>query len=107
MNEQRIKLLKQYIEKEPDNPFNKYALAMEYYDSLPEESISLLESLLQMHSEYLPTYFKAANLFWELEQMDKADEVFRKGIELANQQQDLKALQELKASYQNFEFERD
>ncbi|WP_420318721.1 tetratricopeptide repeat protein [Ekhidna sp.] len=107
MNSDRITLLKKYMDEEPDNPFNKYALAMEYYDKNPSESLTLLKSLLSDHPYYLPTYFKAAHLFWEAENWDKADEVFQKGIKLAEDQNDQKALQELKAAYLNFEFDRD
>ncbi|WP_425391290.1 tetratricopeptide repeat protein [Ekhidna sp.] len=107
MNSDRISLLKKFISEEPTNPFNKYALAMEYYETQLEESLSLLRSLLADHPDYLPTYFKAAHLLWENENWDEADEVFQTGIKLAEQQEDQKALQELKAAYLNFEFDRD
>ncbi|GAB4232422.1 MAG: hypothetical protein Tsb0034_05200 [Ekhidna sp.] len=107
MNDHRIALLQNYIAEEPDNPFNRYALAMEYYETQPEKSLSLLRSLLADHPEYLPTYFKAAHLLWETESWDEADEVFQKGIKLAKKQKDQKALQELKAAYLNFNFDRD
>lgn len=100
-------MLKQFIQEEPSNPFNKYALAMEYYDTQPTDSLSLLNSLLNDHPDYLPTYFKAAHLLWENGQWSKADEVFQKGIQLADKQQDRKALQELKSAYQNFQFDQD
>ncbi|MEO9485439.1 MAG: tetratricopeptide repeat protein [Ekhidna sp.] len=107
MNSARIQLLEKYIEQEPSDPFNTYALAMEYHDELPEKSIILLNSLLADHPEYLPTYFKAAHLLWEEELWAEADQVFIKGIELAEKQKDQKAAQELKAAYQNFQFDRD
>ena len=44
MNSDRINLLKQFMQEEPSNPFNKYALAMEYYEEKPQESLSLLRS---------------------------------------------------------------
>ena len=107
MNSDRISLLKQFIKEEPANPFNKYALAMEYYDSEPKDSLEILLSLLKDHPDYLPTYFKTAHLLWEEERWDEADNVFQKGIQIAEEQQDQKALQELKAAYLNFQFDRD
>lgn len=107
MNESRIALLKQYLEEEPDNPFNAYALAMEYYDVDPQKSLLYLENLLQKNPDYLPTYFKAAHLLWEEEQWDRAEEVFKAGIALATEQNDSKALGELQAAYQNFQFDLD
>ena len=107
MNADRIQLLEQYIQEEPENPFNRYALAMEYHDEAPNKALGLLEDLLQDHPDYLPTYFKAAHLLWEFERWEPADEIFQKGIALAKARQDQKALGELGSSYQNFLFERD
>jgi Tfp pilus assembly protein PilF len=107
MNLERIGLLKQFIEDEPSNPFNKYALAMEYYEESPVESLSLLRSLIREHPNYLPSYFKTAHLMWDNEEWDDADEVFQTGIALAEKQEDQKALIELKSAYLNFEFDRD
>ncbi|WP_370086143.1 tetratricopeptide repeat protein [Ekhidna sp.] len=107
MNSERISLLKQFIADEPSNPFNKYALAMEYYEESPDEALNLLRSVLSDHPDYLPSYFKAAHLLWENEDWDEAEEIFKKGIELAERQQDEKATLELKSAYQNFQFDRD
>ncbi len=107
MNSDRISLLKQFISEEPTNPFNKYALAMEYYDSRPKDSLEILLALLKDHPDYLPTYFKAAHLLWEEEKWEEADATFRKGAKLASEQDDQKALLELRSAYQNFQFDRD
>ncbi|WP_436516143.1 tetratricopeptide repeat protein [Ekhidna sp. To15] len=107
MNAARIELLKKYIAEEPSNPFNKYALAMEYYEVEPSKSLALLQAILSEHPEYLPSYFKAAHLLWEEELWKKADAVFQKGIALANDQSDQKALGELKSAYQNFQIDKD
>ncbi|MEP5104061.1 MAG: tetratricopeptide repeat protein, partial [Ekhidna sp.] len=63
--------------------------------------------LLEEHSEYLPTYFKAAHLLWENEDWNEADRAFKRGIALAESQNDQKAEHELKAAHQNFQFDRD
>lgn len=107
MNSDRIELLKQFIKDEPSNPFNKYALAMEYYAEQPTKSLELLRSLINDHPDYLPTYFKAAHLLWDEELWDEADVTFKVGIELAERQNDQKAVSELKSAYQNFQFDRD
>lgn len=105
MNKMRIDLLKKYISEEPDNPFNGYALAMEYYTESPTESLSLLETLLNGHSDYLPTYFKLAHLYWDNEAWEQAGFVFEAGIALAERQKDQKALSELRSAFQNFQFD--
>ncbi len=107
MNANRVTLLNEYIQKDPSDPFNYYALAMEYYEANPTQSIKLLKNLLIDHPAYLPTYFKAAHLLWEAEKWEEADQVFQKGIALATKQNDQKAEKELKSAYLNFQFEQD
>ena len=107
MSEERIALLRKFIEEEPENPFNQYALAMELYEKIPEEACRILANLSQDKPNYLPTYFKLAHLYWDFEEWDKAQSIFERGIILASKQDDQKALRELKSAFQNFEFERD
>lgn len=107
MNAARIELLKKYIEEEPSNPFNKHALAMEYYEQAPDQALVLLRIILQEHANYLPSYFKAAHLLWEEELWEEADAIFKKGIIIAKEQDDQKALSELQSAYQNFQIDWD
>ena len=79
---------------------------MEYYNPKPIASSNILSDLLTEHPDYLPTYFKAANLFWSLEQFEKAEKIFKEGIKLAKKSGDNKALFELNSAYQNFQFDR-
>lgn len=107
MNRERIDLLEQFIEDEPENPFNRYALAMEYYEFNPSKSCEMLTELRQSQPDYLPTYFKLAHLHWDNEEWELAELVFTKGISLATALDDQKAIRELKSAFQNFEFERE
>jgi tetratricopeptide (TPR) repeat protein len=107
MSDARIQMLRKFISDEPNNPFNTYALAMEYYERQPDQSLTLLQQLLEDHHDYLPTYFKAAHLYWNLEEWEQAESIFEKGIQLAENQQDEKAKKELKAAFQNFQIDMD
>ena len=107
MNAARIELLNTYIQEEPDNPFNKHALAMEYYEHAPDQSLAILRDILKEHPDYLPSYFKAAHLLWEEELWEEADRVFQNGIAVAEEQKDQKALGELQSAYQNFQIDWD
>jgi Tfp pilus assembly protein PilF len=106
-NLERIKLLEQFSEEEPENPFNWYALALEYQESDPEKTNDLFDKLLLFHKSYLPTYFPAAHFFSEKGEFKKAEKVFRDGIRLAKSQKNEKAFRELQNSFQNFCFEND
>lgn len=106
-NLDRIQLLRQFTEEEPENPFNWYALALEFRESDAEQAVSLFSKLLENHPTYLATYFPAAHLFAEIGDLDQSKVIFENGIELAREQKNTKALQELQNAYQNFLFEND
>ncbi len=103
----RIKLLLQFVEEEPNNPFNLYALALEYQNTDQNAARLYFEKLLEKHADYLPTYFHAAALFAELDELEKAQNTYQSGIKLAKQQNDQHSLRELQNAYQNFLFEYD
>lgn len=102
MNTTRLILLQAYYEEDPSDPFNAYALAIEHLDNDPIKSLFFFKELLNKHPTYLPTYYHAAELFTNMGMPEQATEVYQKGIELALEQKQPKALQELKNAYQNF-----
>jgi len=106
-NLERIKLLKDYCAEEPQNPFNYYALALEYRESEKSEAAHLFDFIVANFPNYLPVYFPAAQFFFETEELKKAKNLFEAGIELAHALQDEKAKKELSNAYQNFLFETD
>lgn len=107
MQAQRIKYLQEEIENFPDEPFNYYALALEYLRSSPDEAFALFKRLLLTFPDYLPTYYQAANAYFEAGKYREANEVFLRGMALADQQQNEKALRELKSSYSLFKEETE
>ena len=107
MNQERIDQLSQFLQEEPGNPFNVYALAMEYVDSRPEQARVYFDQLLAEHPDYLPTYYHAAALNADLEDRDKAAALYEKGIALAQAQMNQKTLQELQRAQQAFEDDED
>lgn len=106
-NLERVQLLRSYIKEEPENPFNRYALALEIREIDPDEAADLFDFLLLNHPDYLPVYFPSAHFFFELDQIEKAKEIFIKGIALAQSLRNEKAIKELQNAYQNFLFETE
>jgi tRNA isopentenyl-2-thiomethyl-A-37 hydroxylase MiaE len=106
-NLDRINLLKAYIQEEPDNSFNYYALALEYKNIDSDLASFYFHKLLSEHKGYLPTYFHAANFFAEREEISLAKKTFEDGIQFASDLKDLHSLKELKNSYSNFLIEND
>ena len=66
------------------------------------EVSKLFEELLIKHPNYVATYYHAAALFADLEEKEKAENTYKKGIELAFAQQKTRAYDELKRAYQAF-----
>ncbi|MGB0523034.1 MAG: tetratricopeptide repeat protein [Flammeovirgaceae bacterium] len=105
---QRLNQLIEFLEKEPNDPFLLYAIAMEYANTDQEQkAVEYYDRLLKEHSSYLPTYYHAAHFFAELDQVERAKEVFEAGIALAKLQKEEKTLRELQNAFNNFLFELD
>jgi len=104
-NLHRIEQLLKFLEEEPDNPFNLYALALEYQNHDLEQAASYYDRLLEAHKEYLPTYYHAAAFYAERGELERAKKIYERGMDLAGKEQNQMALRELKNAYQNFLFE--
>ncbi len=103
----RIEMLKSFAEEEPENPFNFYALALEFIEYDRNSAELYFNKLLEEFPDYLPTYFHAAAFFADKGEILFSKSIYEKGILLAKSQKDEKALKEMKNSFQNFLFEND
>lgn len=116
----RLQQLLDFLEKEPNDTFLLYAVATEYLKTDTQKALEYFENLLQNHSNYIPTYYHAAELYTHLENYEKANQTYLKGIEVCqnaiekaqseNQEIDKvtsKSLQELGSAHELFlmEFE--
>ena len=101
----RITKLEKFYEEDPGDPFNAYALALEYLKNYPEKSRTMFHQLLDQHPAYLPTYYHAAKFFQERGDREKATEIFEKGISLAKKLNDRKTQRELQSAYDELMFE--
>ncbi|WP_435355213.1 tetratricopeptide repeat protein [Emticicia sp. SJ17W-69] len=102
MQAERLKILLEYLAEEPNEPFNIYAVAMEYINKDNKQALFYLKKLLSEHPDYVPTYYHAAALYFELDEIEKAKQTYELGIEKAQQKQNVKAFDELKRAYRMF-----
>lgn len=107
MNQDRINQLKKFIEEDPNDPFPKYAMALEYLKDKKSISRQLFEELLEKHPDYVGTYYHAAALYAELGELDLAEATYTRGISIAKAQNEAHSLKELQSAYLNFQFEND
>lgn len=107
MSEHRLNTLIQFYEEDPNDPFNLYGLALEYQKTDLKKSDALFTKLLNDFPKYVPSYYHAAKLKVELKQSEAALIIYKKGIEIAKQQNEKKAEQELRSAYDELMFEID
>ncbi len=104
-NQDRIKLLKQFLQDDPSDPFNLYALGLEYQKVNLNQAKFYFDELLKYHDLYVPTYYHAGMLYSELGETEKAIKILEKGIQVSLGQQDFKAQRELQTLLTNLELD--
>ena len=107
MNIERLKQLEEFLEIDPNDPFILYAIAMEWIQENPEKTREYFDLLLKHHEEYIGTYYHAGKLYASLGKNEIADNIFKKGIIIADRIGDKHALRELKSAYNEFLFENE
>lgn len=95
MTASRLDQLLSFENETPNDPFIIYGIALEYLNSAPDKAQVYFKKLLEEHSHYLPTYYKAAQFAESQNRFEEALELYEKGIALATQQGDQHAKAEL------------
>lgn len=97
MNSERLKMLEQFIQNDPSDPFNHYALALEYIQHDPVKASDLLLKLISENPGYLPPYYQVAKLLIDLHQNERAVPLIEQGIAEAKKQNQNKTMNELRS----------
>lgn len=100
----RIRQLEAFVQEDPNDPFNWYALALEYLKVEPQRAYELFERLLASHPTYLPTYYPFAHLLIDRQEYGRAEQIFARGIEVAREARDAKTTRELNNALADFKF---
>lgn len=101
MNSQRIEMLKKMVLEDPQDPFYPYALALEYIHTNRPEALSILIDVMSSYPDYLPPYYQAGLLSIESGRQIEGEAILKKGILLAQKQNDRKTLNELRSLLDN------
>ena len=92
----RIELINEMLQKEPNDPFLNYALALEYVKcDKGDQAIGLIEKILKKDANYLGAYYQLGKLYEESDQLDKAIRIYQKGMKIAEDQAHEKTIGEL------------
>jgi Flp pilus assembly protein TadD len=85
----RVAILRSFAEKRPQDPFPRYALAMELKTAGDSASAyQAFASLITEHPDYVAAYAPAGALLSTLGRMNEAREVYGKGIAAAERRND-------------------
>lgn len=96
MSQDRLPLILEMLENNPGDTFLRYAAALEYIKlEETDTAIDLLSKLVKDNPDYLPSYYQLGKLLEEKGKSDKAITIYKKGAEVAGQQNDTKTLGEL------------
>ena len=99
MTSNRIELLKTFIQEDPIDPFNHYALALEYLKSeRTAEARTLFQFVYENHPGYLANYYQFGKLEEALGNNKTASDLYSKGIAVARKNGDLKTASELQSA---------
>ncbi len=96
MTNERIQQLNKFLLETPDDPFIKYAIALEYkkLGDLNQAEVHFAKTL-ESHSDYLPLFYHYGLTLIENSNQNKAVEIVEMGMELAKKQKDNHTLAEL------------
>lgn len=92
----RLKSLLKLYEKDPNDSFVSYGIALEYISLKEYETAEkYLSSLLTANPDYVPAYMQLAQIKEKLNSFDEAASLYKKGIKTARDQGDTHAANEM------------
>jgi Tfp pilus assembly protein PilF len=96
MARMRREQIEEMLATEPNDPFLRYGLAMEYVSAKDDEgALQRFRELFAVAPTYVPGYLQAGQALVRLGRNGEAAALFRDGIAVARQQGDLHALGEM------------
>jgi len=96
MNHNRMELISEMLEKNPDDTFLNYAAALEYKkENKINKAMSFFRRIIDNDPDYLPTYYQLGKLLEEKNKTEEAVVIYKQGRELAKKKNDIKTLGEL------------
>lgn len=99
----RIEQLLQFHNETPDDPFLIYALANAYEKQKDyKNAVKYYELLFNQYPEYEGTYLHYAQLKTLINDFDKAEKIYQKGIATLTELNSIKNLAELQEAYETF-----
>jgi len=95
----RVDMLRQMLEQDPNNSFARYGLAMELAKGGQlEQAVGEFEKLLANDQSYVAAYYHGGQTLEKLGRIDEARAVYEQGIEASTRKGDLHTRSEIEAA---------
>jgi tetratricopeptide (TPR) repeat protein len=95
----RLDEMLRFLEQDPNDSFARYAVALELRSQKRiDEAIEQLEELRRRDASYGATYYQLGELLAQRGDVDRAEEAYRAGMEVARAAGDLHTRSELEAA---------
>ena len=95
----RIEILQQFVDANPNDCFSRYGIAQEYVKQEDyDKALEQFNKIFEINPDYQAAYYHAGRTLEKLGRADDASETYRKGIEVAGRSGDLHARSELEAA---------
>lgn len=105
MSSNRLEQLFQFLAERPDDEFILFAIAKEYEKLGNEEKAEeYYQKLYDHHPNYVGTYYHLGKLHERADHIEKAIEVYEKGMEIAQKVGDKHAFGELRGAHEMLTF---
>lgn len=92
----RIKKLAAFIKKNPEDPFAKFALALELLKrNEVEKALMFFESVYHQNPDYVGVYYHLGKLYERFGRLADAEEIYTEGVSLSEKKGDLHSKSEL------------
>lgn len=99
MEKSRLESLKEMLEKDPSDPFTRYALGLELVSTkMPDEAAGIFEELIISDPSYHAVYYQLGKVYEALGDADKARKIYEKGIYITTSQSEFHAKEELQSA---------
>lgn len=105
MSSNRLEQLYHFLEDRPEDEFLLFAVAKEY-EKLENEAKAeeYYLKLYHDHPNYVGTYYHLGKLYERAEDVDRATEIYEKGMEIAKTVGDKHAFGELRGAHEMLDF---
>lgn len=104
----KIKQLARQIKNNPDDSFSKFALALEFRKEGDFKKARILfEDILSSDPDYVGVYYHLGKLYEALDRFKDAKELYEKGIDIADEQKEIRTKKELNEALQQLKMEME